>query len=325
MNLPNINGNYIDLLIILVIIFFISEGFRHGFWVILADFLSFSLSLLLSLRFYQLASGLLRSNFSLSASVSNALGFLFTAIISEAVLGIFLGRLIFKIPEKYWKKSVNKPLSILPALGEALVIISFILTLILGLPVSSKTKADVSDSRIGGIIVLRTQRLETKINEIFGGVVEDSLTYLTIKPGSKERLILTTEVGELEVNEKSEAEMFALVNDERKKQGVKELIWDSNILPVARSHAKDMWERKYFSHFSPEGEDVGDRLNIADIDYFIVGENLALAPTVATAHTGLMNSEGHRANILEKQFERVAIGVIDNGIYGKMFVQIFIK
>jgi uncharacterized protein YkwD len=50
---------------------------------------------------------------------------------------------------------------------------------------------------------------------------------------------------------------------------------------------------------------------------------LALAPTLATAHTGLMNSEGHRANILEPKFKRVGIGVIDNGVYGKMFVQVF--
>jgi len=66
-----------------------------------------------------------------------------------------------------------------------------------------------------------------------------------------------------------------------------------------------------------------DRLEKAGVSYSIAGENLALAPTVQTAHTGLMNSEGHRANILEPQFKRVGIGVIDNGIYGKMFVQIF--
>lgn len=46
-------------------------------------------------------------------------------------------------------------------------------------------------------------------------------------------------------------------------------------------------------------------------------------PTVIVAHNGLMNSEGHRANILSPEFSRVGIGVIDNGIYGKIFVQIF--
>jgi uncharacterized protein YkwD len=84
-----------------------------------------------------------------------------------------------------------------------------------------------------------------------------------------------------------------------------------------------MWERKYFSHISPEGEDVGDRLDRHNINYFYAGENLALAPTTQTAHNGLMNSEGHRRNILEPQFRSVGIGVIDNGVYGKIFVQVF--
>jgi uncharacterized protein YkwD len=94
-------------------------------------------------------------------------------------------------------------------------------------------------------------------------------------------------------------------------------------VPVARDHARDMWERQYFGHVSPEGEDVGGRLREADVSYSFAGENLALAPTVATAHNGLMNSEGHRENILEEGFTQMGIGVIDNGVNGKMFVQVF--
>jgi uncharacterized protein YkwD len=94
-------------------------------------------------------------------------------------------------------------------------------------------------------------------------------------------------------------------------------------VPVARDYARDMWQRNYFGHVSPEGKSVADRLDEAGITFQVVGENLALAPTLTTAHIGLMNSEGHRANILEPDFKRVGIGVIDNGIYGKLFVQIF--
>jgi len=68
---------------------------------------------------------------------------------------------------------------------------------------------------------------------------------------------------------------------------------------------------------------LGDRLDRAGIRYSFAGENLAMAPTLATAHNGFMNSEGHRANILEPKFRRGAVGVIDNGVYGKMFVQVF--
>ena len=164
-----------------------------------------------------------------------------------------------------------------------------------------------------------------RLNEIFGGVVEDSITYLTIKPGSTERIILRTKVEELKINTNAENEMFKMVNTARSEAGVGQLTWDTGLVDVARAYAKDMWERNYFGHISPEGLDVGDRLTKAGIDYFIAGENLALAPTVSIAETGLMNSEGHRANILEPQFNRVGIGVVDNGIYGEMFVQVFIR
>lgn len=325
MRLPILNGNYIDLLIIIILIFFISEGMKHGFWVILADFLSFLLSLLLSLRFYQIAGNFLGNIFSLSHSVSNALGFLITAIVVEGILGLMFGSIIALIPKKFLKTPLNKYLAIAPALGEALIIIAFLLTLLIGLPVSPLIKADISNSRIGGKIIQDTQGVEAKLNEIFGGVVEDSITYLTVKPGSTERVILRTQVQELKINQSAETEMFKMVNDTRSKAGVGELAWDTRLVDVARTHAKDMWERNYFGHVSPEGLDVGDRLSKVGISYFIAGENLALAPTVSIAETGLMNSEGHRANILEPQFDRVGIGVIDNGIYGEMFVQVFIQ
>jgi uncharacterized protein YkwD len=323
MNIPSLNGNWIDLLIIAVILFFVVEGVRHGFWVIFADFLSFLGSLLISLRAYQFVAGLLRANFSLSPSVSNALGFLITAILTEALLGHFFGHTITKIPKKYLKIKGQKILAVLPALGEGLIIVAFILTLTLGLPVSPKIKLSTTESKIGGYILEQTSGVESKINEIFGGVIEDSLTYFTIKPGSTERVALEVAIQELSIDETSEREMFDLINKEREAVGLNKLSIDTEIVSVARVHATDMWERKYFGHVSPEGKDAGNRLTEAGIDYDYAGENLALAPTVSTAHVGLMNSEGHRENILESNFNKVGIGVIDNGVYGKMFVQVF--
>ena len=323
MKIPSLNGNWVDLAILLILIYFASEAWRHGVWVILADFVSFLGALLISLRAYKFTAGFLRTNFSLSHSISNALGFLITAIILEALFGYILGHVLTKLPKKYWQNKWSKFLALLPAVGEGLILIAFILTLILGLPIRPSLKSDVADSKIGSYILKQTSGAERFVNEIFGGVIEDSLTYLIIKPGSKESVPLSVDRAELSVDTVSEGEMFKLVNEERRKQGTKELIWNPEIVPVARAHAKDMWERKYFGHYSPEGDDVGDRLDKVDIRYSLAGENLALAPTLSTAHNGLMNSEGHRANILEPKFRRVGIGIIDNGVYGKMFVQVF--
>lgn len=323
MNAPSLNSNWIDLIIIVIVLFFVLEGIRHGFWVILADFLSFLGSLLFSFWGYMYAARLLRANFSLSPSISNAVGFLITAILSEALLGFLFGLAITRLPKKLKKLKGQKILAFFPALGEGLVIVGFILTLTIGLPVSPKIKVSVTQAKIGNYILTQTSGVESKVNEIFGGVIEDSITYFTIQPGSRERIELEVVTQELQIDEASEREMLQLINKERVAVGLNPLVLNPSLVPVARAHATDMWERSYFGHVSPEGEDVGDRLAEWDVNYNYAGENLALAPTVSTAHTGLMNSEGHRDNILEPKYNDVGIGVIDNGVYGKMFVQVF--
>src|SRR3990167_981739 len=319
----NFNGNWVDLVILLILIFFVSEAWKVGFWYLLADFASFLGSLIISLRGYQYAAQFLRENFSISHSIASALGFLATAIVTESVLGFVFISAVAKLPKQAWKHWANKALSVLPALGEGLILVAFLLTLVIGFPINPAVKKDVTESRIGSYLLRQTSGLERNINEIFGGVIEDSLTYLTIKPGSRESIPLTTGKAVLSIDEASENAMYKMVNDERKKAGVRELTWAPEIVPVSRAHARDMWERQYFSHISPEGHDVGDRLIAAGVKFRIAGENLAMAPTLATAHNGLMNSEGHRRNILDPEFGKVGIGVIDNGIYGKMFVQVF--
>lgn len=318
-----LNGNYIDLIIILILFYYVTEAFRHGFWIIFADFISFFGSLILSLKTYKYIANFLKLNFSLNLSTANAIGYLFTAIIFESILNFITGYLILKLPEKIRKHKLNKLLGIIPGIGEGLVMIAFLLTLMMTLPIKPQVKSDISDSKIGAYVVEKTVVIEKYINEIFGGVINDSLTYLTVKPEGKESISLDIRKIQLKVDENAEAQMFAKVNMERKKLAITELVWEPTIVPVARAHAKDMWERKYFSHISPEGKDVGDRLNEAKIKYSFAGENLALAPTVQTAHTGLMNSQGHRENILNPRFKKIGIGVIDNGVYGKMFVQVF--
>lgn len=317
------NGNYIDLIIIIILVYFASEALRHGFWVILFDFVTFLASLFLSLTFYKYVAEFLKLNFSINTSISNAIGFLFTAIVLESVLSYVSGYLINKLPEKIKKHKLNKFLGVIPGLGEGLVLISFILTLAVSLPIKPDIKSDIVDSKIGGVILEKTTVVGSAINEVFGGVINDSLTYFTVKPGSRDSVDLTVSQYNLVVDENAESEMFLKVNEERKNSGVAELTWDTNLVFVGRAHARDMWERKYFSHISPDGKDVGDRLTEAKVGYSIAGENLALAPTTLTAHTGLMNSKGHRENLLDPRFTKIGIGVYDNGVYGKMFVQVF--
>lgn len=120
-----------------------------------------------------------------------------------------------------------------------------------------------------------------------------------------------------------EYEMLLLINKERKKRGLQPLAADEPIRKIARAHAQDMLRRGYFSHVTPEGKDPFYRMKKAGITYKHAGENLAYASTLAKAHNGLMHSKLHKEAILNPQFKRVGIGVIDGGKNGLMIAQEF--
>jgi len=121
-----------------------------------------------------------------------------------------------------------------------------------------------------------------------------------------------------------EQKMLSLVNSARAGAGLKPLQADLSLVKLARLKGQDMINKNYFSHTSPTYGSPFDMMKAAGVSYRYAGENLAGASTVDSAHTNLMNSPGHRANILNGNFTKVGIGVVNGGPYGKMFVQMFI-
>jgi uncharacterized protein YkwD len=209
---------------------------------------------------------------------------------------------------------------------SGLVMVGLLLSGVTALPVNPHIKQDVSGSPLGGWLLRKASGWEREVNAVFGEAARETLSFLTTPVESHERLDLGFELSEAEyaVDKAAEQEIFRLVNKERVERGLPALRWEAGALIVARGHSEDMTRRGYFSHVSPEGKTVGDRLNEAGIDFSLAGENLALAPTVELVHEGLMESLGHRENILLPDYRRVAIGVIDTGVYGKMVTQVFL-
>jgi uncharacterized YkwD family protein len=117
--------------------------------------------------------------------------------------------------------------------------------------------------------------------------------------------------------------MIDLVNQERAKAGLEPLAVDMRLVVLAREKAQDMIDRGYFSHQSPTYGSPFDMMKAAGITYRTAGENIAGAPTVERAHTALMNSEGHRRNILNPAFDHIGIGIVEGGPYGLMLSQMF--
>jgi len=118
--------------------------------------------------------------------------------------------------------------------------------------------------------------------------------------------------------------MIELVNQERLKAGVAPLQVDMRLVESARLKSQDMIDNNYFSHTSPTwGQFYTIIRQKTGSDYGYLGENLAGAPSVQTAHSLLMNSEGHRRNILNPNYTHIGIGIIKGGTYGMMFTQHF--
>ncbi len=120
-----------------------------------------------------------------------------------------------------------------------------------------------------------------------------------------------------------EQQMVNLVNQERVNQGLKPLEVDMRLVKAARLKSQDMIDKNYTSHISPTYGSPFDMLKSMGITYKTAGENIAGAGTVERAHTNLMNSSGHRANILYTGYTKIGIGIVQGGPYGLMITQLF--
>jgi uncharacterized protein YkwD len=115
-----------------------------------------------------------------------------------------------------------------------------------------------------------------------------------------------------------------LLNADRAKNGLSALKTNSQLTSLAGDYAQDMINRNFFAHNNPEGQTPFDRMKNAGISYTYAGENLAINSNVTAAETAFMNSSGHRANILNKNYTDVGVGVRYNNNGSAYVVQEFI-
>lgn len=117
----------------------------------------------------------------------------------------------------------------------------------------------------------------------------------------------------------TEKEVIRLVNIERSKAGLSPFETSNELSKVARIKSKDMADNKYFSHTSPTYGSPFDMMKHYNIKYNTAGENIAMGHLSAESVVkGWMNSPGHKANILNKNFNKIGVGAYtasNNTIY----------
>lgn len=323
MNLP---FSPVDAAIIALAGFAVWNGYRHGFVSTAYGLATWILSFAAAVIFQGPAASLVEK-FGVLPATAQPIGFIVVLVLVEGLFSLAghfaLAPVIRKLhASSTWALGVDKALGIFPSVARSLFIVGIVLAAAVVSPAPTELKAAIESSRLARGLIDRVTAIQPQLASLTG---QQNVPLFVTKLGAEdtEKLDLPDNL-QLTADPVAEKQMFDLVNEERMSAGVAPLAWDERLVPIARAHSEEMFKLKYFSHQSPANGSPFDRLKAAGITYTRAGENLAYAQSVTIAHRGLMQSTGHRENILRPEFTRIAIGVINAGAYGRMFTQMFV-
>lgn len=315
--------NPVDIVLALLVLLGAWSGWRRGFVASALGLAVLAASLVAALAGYRPVVALLEGVAPTLGVWLGPLAFLGIFLLAQLLLGSIAVAVTRRVPQRVHHGTANRLAGVAPGAVNGVIHAAVAAVLLVVLPLGPGMADRVRTSLLAPRLSAPAEWIETQLAPIVDPAVQRSLRAVTVQPESRQAIKLPTRVATARPAPELEARMLELVNAERDKAGLRPLRADPALTAVARDHSRDMFARGYFSHVSPEGADLGQRLRQARQGYLAAGENLALAPTLAGAHQGLMNSPGHRANILRPQFGRVGIGVLDGGIHGLMVTQNF--
>jgi len=306
------------------------NGYRTGFIGTAYGLATWVVSFAAAVVFQEPASQLVQK-LGLSPATARPIGFVVVLILVEALFTVTGYLAVNPVVRRvhalsHWAELSDKVLGIFPSVARSLFVMGIVLSAVVVSPVSPDLKAAVEQSRLSRALIERVSEIQPQLARL-SGQLGDNVPLFVTKLGEDQTEDLKNILPDnltLAPDPAAEQQMFDLVNEERTNAGLKPLVWDDRLLPVARQHSEEMFKLKYFSHQSPVSGSPFDRLKAANVTYAKAGENLAYAQSVTIAHRGLMDSPAHRANILDTTFTRMAIGVVYAGSYGRMFTQMFI-
>ena len=318
------NFNLIDALLVIIVLLSVIFGWQRGFILGLLDLLRWIGSLLAALYFYQPVSRLLGQFADWSEIWTQPLAFVLIVAAVSLLIQLLGNSLLKRLSPDVHRSRTNRILGTLPGFASGLITAAITSALLFALPLPDNFQESLRESRAANELAALTDELEASLAPVFESAIKQTLNHrVPTSPESAERLTLPYKIENAPARPELEAAMLELINRERATAGLAPLAADPEMTEVARLHSADMFARSYFSHNTPEGKTPFDRMRNRDVRYRTAGENLALAPTLQIAHTGLMNSPGHRANILQPRFGRVGIGILDGGRRGLMVTQNF--
>ncbi|MDQ3128068.1 MAG: CAP domain-containing protein, partial [Chloroflexota bacterium] len=128
----------------------------------------------------------------------------------------------------------------------------------------------------------------------------------------------------------AEKQMVAALNADRTALGLVPVQVDVRLMAIAKERSVDMATKGYFSHTQPDGRNVFDIVRAAKITWFKVGEiiawnNYPIDSTASAANRQWMNSPGHKAIVISKDFNYVGVGVALGPDGRKLWTAVYMK
>lgn len=320
--------NLLDAAIILLLLTGIGMGIQRGFLRTSLDLIVLVSAAFAGAILYRPISGQLSDWFGVEGAGINALslvlGSLGVLILLNFIISIAIAPHLLALRYTSLIRAADSGFGVVPGIAYGLLF-GAILTLAIGsVSLGESVDSALADSDLAGRLRVGATSATSGLARQTGMDLAD-FTYVVVPDEEGSYRIPPSDAPDLAVAEGHEAEIADLVNQERLQRGLNALTWDPALVPVARGHSREMLELGYFSHHSPNTGTLGDRLRAAGVSYSQAGENLAYAPSVSVAHRGLMQSDGHRANILEPSFQRIGVGVITGSDGTLMVTQVFAR
>ncbi|HEY3768135.1 MAG TPA: CAP domain-containing protein [Candidatus Angelobacter sp.] len=116
----------------------------------------------------------------------------------------------------------------------------------------------------------------------------------------------------------AEQQIFTQLNQARTEDNLPALEWNDQAARAARLHTQALLENGKLSHQFPAEPSVPERIGATGARFTLSAENVARTEYLEDVHPALMNSPGHRANILNPKYNAVGIGVVEKA--GKIYV-----
>ena len=323
--------NLVDLVLLAVFGIALLDGRRRGVAPYASELSAFALGLGLAFGLFQPLGGALHRWLGVSPGLAGFGAFLLLLVTGHALAQVpvqpaarwFAERLRISLgPQR------SREAGAVPAVGTAVLISAVVLSGLVVLP-GPEYRSLVSGSALASTLAHGSSFIQPQLRSLLVPASRETRTILQPNSspdtgaGAFYKLQFPANL-QVELDIPAEAHMLDQINKVRAQAGLSQLAMDPLLQEVAREHSRDMYQRHYFSHDTPDNKSPYDRMHDLRVHYVTAGENIAFAPDGDQAWDSLMHSPDHRANILNPDFRCVGIGAY-KGLdgYEEMFTQDF--